>query len=110
MCAELGGQWFQFQNMSTNGWGELWPPISMLLTMDGKVMLDGQAPHGEWGIVGWPNAILSLRFHFQGDETKCQQMYFTKIPQADAWATIRCTPTWAAVLVPKIRQGILVIR
>ena len=108
MMPELAGRSFQFQNMSTNGWGQLWPPISMVLSFDGKVLLDGQAPHGEWKTTH--DCLLSLRFHYQGDESKCQQLYFDKIPQADAWATVRCTPAWAAVLVPKIQQGILVKR
>ena len=106
MMPELAGRAFQFQNMTQNRWGQLWPPISLVLTIDGKVLLEGHAPHGEWKPT--PDCLLSLRFNHQGDESKCQQMYFDKIPQADAWATVRCTPEWAAVLVPMIQQGILV--
>jgi hypothetical protein len=106
MMPQLAGRCFQFQTMMPNQWSELLPPISMVLSTDGKVVLEGHAPHGEWKTTH--DSLLSLRFHYRGDESKCQQLYFDKIPQADAWATVRCTPAWAAVLVPKIQQGILV--
>ena len=88
-----------------NQWGQLWPPITMVLGLDGLITVAGFAPHGEWKVTD--DLELSLTFHCHGDPTKVKQSSFfkTKVPGADAWATVRCVPEWAAFLVPKTQLG-----
>jgi hypothetical protein len=94
---------FQFQSMGLNQWGQLWPPITLGLLASKKVLVEGYPPHGAWGIS--EEGYLHIDFNYRGDESRTVQHLFDKVPKSTAWATIRCKPEWAAMLVPAVPQG-----
>ena len=103
LTPELAGRTFQYQSVHVNQWGQLWPPITMVLGLDGLITVAGFAPHGEWKVTD--DLELSLTFNCHGDPTNVKQSFVKKVPGADAWATVRCVPEWAAFLVPKTQLG-----
>ena len=76
LTPELAGRTFQYQSVHVNQWGQLWPPITMVLGLDGLITVAGFAPHGEWKVTD--DLELSLTFHCHGDPTKVKQSVFSK--------------------------------
>jgi len=101
--AELADHTFQFQSLRLNQWGQLWPPITLGLLPNHKILVEGCLPHGSWEITEEGNLL--IKFNYRADEDHLQDCLFDKVPQADAWATIRCKPEWAAMLVPRLTSG-----
>ena len=101
--AEVADHTFQFQSLRLNEWGQLWSPNTLGLHSSYTILIDGCPPHGSWEIT--EEGYLSVKFNYRADEDHLQHSLFDKVPQADAWATIRCKPEWAAMLVPRRSTG-----
>ena len=96
------GTRYKLQSVAVNAAGVLWPAFDIVLeAREGRVIVDGKAPHGSWCFEKAKN-LLHMTWHWDAVEAAAKKATFVRIPDTQCFVQIGCPPEWQCVLVPVV--------